>query len=129
MGIKILSTYFRLLDLSNSGLAKVRLRTKLLISLTLLIAALTFATLAVVRHAAQQQVRTAVEQDARNSVLTFQNLRAQRQIQLDRTADLLATHTTLKAIMADEALARIQDASERIGRSVDTERFALADWR
>ena len=72
MGIKILSTYFRLLDLSNSGLAKARLRTKLLISLTLLIAALTFATLAVVRHAAEEQVRTAVEQDARNSVLTFQ---------------------------------------------------------
>ncbi|HEY4950821.1 MAG TPA: ATP-binding protein [Candidatus Acidoferrales bacterium] len=129
MGIKILSTYFRLLDLPNSGLAKARLRTKFLISLTLLIAALTFATLAVVRHAAEAQVRTAVEQDAHNSVSTFQNLRAERQIQLDRTADLLATLPTLKAMMADEKLTRIQDASEKIWRSGDTELFALADWK
>jgi signal transduction histidine kinase/ActR/RegA family two-component response regulator len=129
MGIKILSTYFRLLGLSNSGLAKARLRTKLLISLTLLIAALTFATLAVVRHAAEAQVRTAVEQDARNSVLTFQNLRKERQIQLDRTAELLATLPTLKEMMADEKLARIQNASEQIWRSGDTELFALADWK
>ena len=76
----ITSTFLRWLDVSDSALAKARLRTKLLLSLTLLIAALTFATLAVVGHAAQDQVRTAVEKDARNSVLTFQNLR-------DRTPD------------------------------------------
>jgi signal transduction histidine kinase/ActR/RegA family two-component response regulator len=129
MGIKIPSTYFRLLEISHSGLAKARLRTKLLLSLTLLIAALTFATLAVVRHAAEEQVRTAVEQDARNSVLTFQNLRAERQTQLDRTAEVLATLPSVKQMMADEELAGIQDASEQIWRSGDTELFALADWK
>src|SRR6202451_3279900 len=128
MGIRIPSTYLRSLDTLNSGLAKARLRTKFLVSLTLLIAALTFATLAVVRHAAQEQVRAAVEQDARNSVLTFQTLRAERQIQLERTAELLATLPELKAMMADEQLSGMQDASEQMWRSGDTELFALADW-
>ena len=96
MGIRLSSTYLRSLDLSELGLAKARLRTKFLLSLVLLIAALTFATLAVVRHAAEEQVRTAVEQDARNSVRTFQNLRAERQIELDRAAELLATLPELR---------------------------------
>ncbi len=91
MANAISSTFLRWLDASDSALAKARLRTKLLLSLTLLIAALTFATLAVVRHAAEEQVRTAVEKDARNSVLTFQNLRSERQFQLERAAELLAT--------------------------------------
>jgi len=128
MGTRIPSTYLRSLEVLNSGLAKARLRTKFLVSLTLLIAALTFATLAVVRHAAQEQVRAAVEQDARNSVLTFQTLRAERQIQLERTAELLATLPALKEMMADEQLSGMQDASEQMWRSGDTELFALADW-
>src|SRR5271170_1003691 len=128
MGIRIPSTYLRSLEVLNSGLAKARLRTKFLVSLTLLIAALTFATLAVVHHAAEEQVRAAVEQDARNSVLTFQTLRAERQIQLERTAELLATLPELKAVMADQQLSGMQDASEQMWRSGDTELFALADW-
>ena len=127
MGNPIISTFLRWLDTTDSGLAKARLRTKLLLSLTLLIAALTFATLAVVRHAAEEQVRTAVEKDARNSVLTFQNLHAERQIQLERTAELLATLPALKAMMADAKIPSIQDASEQMWRSGDTELFALAD--
>ncbi len=128
MGIQILSTYLRSLHVSKSGLAKARLRTKFLLSLTLLIAALTFATLAIVRHAAEEQVRTAVERDLRNSVLTFQDLRAERQVQLERSAELLATLPALKFMMADEKIAGIQDASEPLWRSGDAELFALADW-
>ena len=128
MGIRLSSTYLRSLDLSELGLAKARLRTKFLLSLTLLIAALTFATLAVVRHAAEEQVRTAVEQDARNSVLTFQNLRAERQVELERSAELLATLPELKAMMADEKLSDIQSSSEEVWRAGDAELFALADW-
>ncbi|MGD0427741.1 MAG: ATP-binding protein [Candidatus Acidiferrales bacterium] len=129
MGSRISSAYLRSLDASNWGLAKARLRTKFLLSLTLLIAALTFATLAVVRHAAEGQVRAGVEQDARNSVLTFQNLRAERQIQLERTAELLATLPALKEMMADEQVSAMQDASEEIWRSGDSQLFALANWK
>ena len=128
MGYSNSSAYLRSLALCNLALAKPRLRTRFLLSLTLLIAALTFATLAVVRHAAEAQVRAAVEHDARNSVLTFQNLRAERQVQLEHNAELLATLPALKEMMADEKLSKMQDASESIWRSGDTELFALADW-
>ncbi|MFZ3217243.1 MAG: ATP-binding protein [Candidatus Acidiferrales bacterium] len=113
---------------SNAALGKTRLRTKFLLSVVLIIATLTFATLAIVRHAAEEQVRRSVEQDARNSVLTFQNLRTERQIELDRSAQLLATLPDLKEMMADENVAGIQDASEEIWRSGDIDLFALADW-
>jgi signal transduction histidine kinase/ActR/RegA family two-component response regulator len=129
MGRIIASIYLRSLNVSHWRLAKAHLRTKFLLSLTLLIAALTFATLAVVRHAAEEQVRTGVEQDARNSVLTFQNLRSERQIQLKRTAEIFATQPALKEMMADEQVSAIQDASEEIWRSGDTELFALANWK
>jgi|SRR5579863_5292420 len=128
MGYRVVSAYLRSLTPSNWGPTRVRLRTKFLLSLTLLIGALTFATLAVVRHAAEGQVRAGVEQDARNSVLTFQNLRSERQIQLDRAAELLATLPALKEMMADEQVSALQDASEQMWRSGDTELFALADW-
>ena len=49
---------------------RLRLRTKFLLSLVLVIAALTFSTLLIVGHAAEGQVQKAIEQDTRNSVLT-----------------------------------------------------------
>src|ERR1700731_4012196 len=71
--------------------ANLRLHTKFLISLVVVIAALTFSTLLIVGHAAEEQVQTAIEQDTRNSVLTFQNVRAGRQVELVRQAEVLAT--------------------------------------
>jgi HAMP domain-containing protein len=128
MGHRVSSAYLRSFAIPKLGLAKVRLRTKFLLSLTIVIAALTFATLAVVRHAAEELVRESVEQDARNSVLTFQNLRAERQFELERSAELLATLPELKAMMADDQVSSIQDASEPMWRSGETELFALANW-
>jgi signal transduction histidine kinase/CheY-like chemotaxis protein len=128
MRARTLSTHLRSLGIRKSQTAKLRLRTKFLLSVIAIIATLTFATLAIVRHAAEEQVRRGVEQDTRNSVITFQNLRAERQIELDRSAQLLATLPALKEMMADERLDSIQDASEPMWRSGDTELFALANW-
>src|ERR1700734_4546777 len=77
------------------------LRTKFLLSLVLIIAGLTFATLLIVGHTAEEQVQKALEQDTRNSVGTFENVRAERQIELDRDAEILATLPSMKSIMAD----------------------------
>jgi signal transduction histidine kinase/ActR/RegA family two-component response regulator len=107
----------------------LRLRTKFLLSLVLVIAGLTFSTLLIVGHAAEGQVQKAIEQDTRNSVGTFQNVRAERQIELNRDADILATLPSIKSIMADEDPATIQEASEEAWRSSNTELFALTDWR
>src|ERR1700723_2806643 len=94
----------------------LRLRTKFLLSLVLVIAGLTFATLAIVGHGAEEQVQKGIEQDTRNSVGTFQNLHAQRQIELNRDAEILATLPSIKSVMADGRPDAIQTASEQAWR-------------
>ncbi|HMD40387.1 MAG TPA: ATP-binding protein [Candidatus Acidoferrum sp.] len=76
--------------------SKIRLRTKFLLSLVLIIAALTCTTLLVVRHVAEVQVQMHVEDDARTAILTFQVVERQRQLALSRKADLLAMLATMK---------------------------------
>src|ERR1041384_519522 len=73
------------------GHTNLRLRTKLLLSLVLSTAALTSATLLVVRHSAQAQIQRQIEQDARNALLTIQAVQHQREMLLTRKADLLAS--------------------------------------
>ena len=106
----------------------LRLRTKFLLSLVLVIAGFTFGTLAIVGHAAEQQVQKAIEQDTRNSVGTFQNVHTERQFELNRDAEILATLPSIKSMMADEETDNIQAASDDAWRSGNTELFALADW-
>ena len=109
--------------------AGMRLRTRLLLSLVLVIAALTFSTLLIVGGSAREQVQKAAEQDTRNSVLTFQNLHAERQLELSRDTEILASLPALKALMADEDPANIQQAFEEVSRSSDADLFALSDWK
>ena len=92
----------------------LRLRTKFLLSVSTIIAGLTFATLLIVGRATEEQVLKSVEQDTRNSQLTFQNLRAERQMELNRSADVFATLPAIKELMADENPTKMQDASEEI---------------
>ncbi len=101
----------------------LRLRTKLLVWLVLFTAALTSATLLVVRHSAQAQVQRQIEQDARNALLTIQAVQHQREMLLTRKADLLAT----LAFIRNGDAKTIQDASEDPWQSGDCDLFALAD--
>ena len=75
----------------ESGPFVLGLRTKFLFSIVLIIAGLTFATLLIVGHTAEGQVQREIEKDTRNSILTFENLRAERQLEENRQAELLAT--------------------------------------
>ena len=68
----------------RKGHTNLRLRTKLLLWLVLFTAALTSATLLVVRHSAQAQVQRQIEQDARNALLTIQAVQHQREMLLTR---------------------------------------------
>ena len=56
----------------------LRLRTKFLLSMVAVSAALTFTTLYVVRRTVQQQVRMEIERDLQNSVSTLHNFQKQR---------------------------------------------------
>ena len=107
----------------RKGHTNLRLRTKLLLWLVLFTAALTSATLLVVRHSAQAQVQKQIEQDARNALLTIQAVQHQREMLLTRKADLLAT----LAYIRNGDAKTIQDASEDPWQSGDCDLFALAD--
>ena len=88
---------------------------KFLLSLILVIAALTFSTLLIVGHSAEGQVQKAIEQDTRNSGLTFENIRAERQLELSRNSELISTSPAVKALMADSDAASMDDERRRVG--------------
>src|SRR6266702_444805 len=113
----------RVLQALLEGHNNLRLRTKLLLWLVLFTAALTSATLLVVRQSAQALVQRQIQQDARNAVLTIQAVQHQREMLLTRKADLLAT----LAYMRNGDATTIQDASQDPWQFGDCDLFALAD--
>jgi signal transduction histidine kinase len=90
---------------------KGTLRNKFLLSLALISALLTWATLMVVRRRVEIRVRGEIVQGLKNSVATFQTMQQQRESTLERSAALLATLPPLKAVMTSQDTATIQDAS------------------
>lgn len=106
---------------------KVRLRTKLLLSLVLTITALTCATLLIVRDRLSKRARQEIYEALRNSVVTFQNFQRQREIALARSAGLLANLPSLKALMTTQHAATIQDGAEDFWKLAGSDLFVLAD--
>jgi len=106
---------------------KAKLRTKFLLSLVIISASLTWATLLVVRQRVRLRVRDEIFEGLRNSVVTFQSLQRQRERMLERSAALLANLPSLKAVMTTEHEATIQDASTDFWRLVGSDLFVLAD--
>src|SRR5438094_8927945 len=103
------------------------LRTKFLLSLALISALLTWATLLLVQYRVRIHVREEIAQGLRNSLVTFQSLQQQRESMLERSAALLATLPPLKAVMTSRDAATIQDASEVFWRLAGSQLFVLAD--
>jgi signal transduction histidine kinase/ActR/RegA family two-component response regulator len=101
----------------------VNLRTKLLLPLVFVIAGLTGATLLVVRHSAEAQARTQIEQEVSNAILTVQAALNQRELLLSKKADLLAT----VAYIRNGDPSAIDDAGEDTWQSSDCNLFAIAD--
>src|SRR5208282_4111395 len=102
----------------------IRLRTKFLLSMVVVSAALTFTTLLVVRHTVQQEVRLGIQRDLENSVSAFRNFQKQREVTLERSAALLADLPNVRALMTTHDPATIQDASRDLwqlaGRAMRT---------
>lgn len=106
---------------------KLRLRTKLLLSLVLVSVGLTSASLLVARRIMGRQVRREISEDLRNSLSTFQNLQHQRELGLDRTTRLLADMPTLRALMTAPDAITIQDASRDVWKLAGTDLLVLSD--
>lgn len=105
----------------------VRLRTKFLLSMVVVSAALTFTTLVVVRHTVQRQVRLGIERDLQNSVSAFRNFQKQREVTLERSAALLADLPNVRALMTTRDASTIQDASRYIWQLSGSDLLLLAD--
>ena len=105
----------------------IRLRTKFLLSMVVVSAALTFTTLVVVRHSVQEQVRVGIERDLQNSVSAFRNFQEQRETTLERSAALLADLPNVRALMTTSDASTIQDASRYFWQLSGGDLLLLAD--
>jgi hypothetical protein len=105
----------------------IRLRTKFLLSMVAVSAALTFTTLWVVRHTVQQEVRLGIQRDLQNSVSAFHNFQEQSEVTLERSAALLADLPIVRAQMTTHDPATIQDASRGLWQLVGSDLLVLAD--
>ncbi len=105
----------------------MRLRTKFLLSMVVVSAALTFTTLLVVRRSVQQQVRLGIERDLQNSVSAFRSFQKQREGTLERSAALLADLPDVRALMTTHHAATIQDSSRHFWQLAGSDLLLLAD--
>jgi signal transduction histidine kinase len=105
----------------------IRLRTKFLLSMVAVSAALTFTTLLVVQHTVQQQVRLGIQRDLENSVSAFHSFQQQRETTLERSAVLLADLPIVRALMTTHHPATIQDASRDLWQHAGSDLLLLAD--
>jgi signal transduction histidine kinase len=105
----------------------IRLRTKFLLSMVVVSAALTLTTLLVVRHTVQQEVRLGIQRDLENSVSAFHSFQQQREVTLERSAALLADLPDVRALMTTHDPATIQDASRNLWQLAGSDLLLLAD--
>jgi signal transduction histidine kinase/ActR/RegA family two-component response regulator len=107
-------------------LRRFRLRTKFLLALLVITAALTSATLLIVSYSVEKRVRKSLQEDLYNSVKTYQSFDHQRQDILHRSAELLANLPNVRALMTSRDAATIQDASADIWQQSGSDLLVLA---
>jgi len=108
-------------------MASPRLQTQLLLSTLLIICALTGAILLIIRHTVRTRIADQVKYSTGASVQEFQTVQGQLQVQLSRTAALLAEIPTLKALMTTRDAPTIQDGSIPFWKLAGSDLFLLAD--
>ncbi|HLJ39851.1 MAG TPA: ATP-binding protein [Candidatus Acidoferrales bacterium] len=101
----------------------LRLRTKFLVSLILITSGLTCGALLIVGRTAKAEAQRQIEEEASNTIMTFQVMQHQHEIALQHKADLLAA----LAMMRNGDATTIQEASEDPWQSEDCNLFLLAD--
>jgi signal transduction histidine kinase/CheY-like chemotaxis protein len=103
------------------------LRTKILLALLAISAGLTCGTLAIVRYTVQKKVRESIRLDLRSSVRTYEIFAKQREESLNRSAALLASLPTVRALMTTQHIPTIQDASGGLLDESGADLLVLAD--
>ncbi len=108
-------------------MARLRLQSQLLLSTLLIICALTGAILLIIRQTVRTQIADQVKFSTEASFQEFGTVQKQLQLQLSRTASLLAEIPTLKALMTTGDAATIQDGSIPFWRLAGSDLFLLAN--
>ena len=106
-------------------MARLRLRTQLLVATLLIICTLLGALLLIVRRTVRTEIADGVRQSTDASLHAFENVQQERERQLSRTAALLAELPTLKAMMPSGHALTIQDASEPFWKLAGSQLFVL----
>lgn len=108
-------------------MARLRLQTQLLLSTLVIICALTGAILLIIRNTVRKQIDEQVKESTEATVRGFESAQKQLQVQLSRTAALLAEIPTLKALMTTQDAPTIQDGSVPFWNLAGSDLFLLAD--
>jgi signal transduction histidine kinase/type II secretory pathway pseudopilin PulG len=108
-------------------MARLRLQTQLLVSTLLIICTLAGAILLVIRYTVRTQIAEQVKQSTNAAIQEFDTVQLQFQLQLSRTAAVLADIPTLKALMTTNDAPTIQDASTSFWQQSGSDLFLLAD--
>ena len=105
----------------------VRTHILLVVAMALVIAVVTGVSLLLIRHRLRAEVAGDLSQDLSHSVITFQNLQAERIGALERENSLLAELPTLKALMTSGDDLTIQDGATEFWQLSGNDLFALID--
>jgi signal transduction histidine kinase len=108
-------------------MARLRLQSQLLLSTLLIICTLAGAILLIIRHTVRTQIADQVKFSTEASFQEFESVQRQLQLQLSRTASLLAEIPTLKALMTTQDAPTIQDGSVPFWKLAGSDLFLLAD--
>lgn len=114
-------------DSANWLLPRLRLRTRFLLSMLLITAALTTTSLFLVQRSIRNNVRQSIAVNLRNSVAAFQDFRHERETMLTSDVALLADLPITRAIMTSPDPVTIQDASQDISQIAASDLFVMVD--
>ncbi len=103
-----------------------RLRSQLFIAALLIILGLTGSLLLFIRHTVNVEVQKEIRNGTDESVRAFETVQRQRELQLSRTAAMLAELPTLKALMSTQHAPTIQDGSETFWKLAGSDLFVLS---
>src|SRR3984957_13496116 len=103
----------------------IRTHVLLVVAMALVIAIVTCVCLLLIRHSLRAQVTEDLSQDLNHSVITFQDLQAERVAALERENSLLAELPTVKALMTSGDELTIQDGATEFWQLSGNDLFAL----
>lgn len=103
----------------------LKLRTQFLIATLLILVTLTGGSLLIIRYTVRSEIDSQVRRGVVASVRAFESVQQQRELQLSRTAAMLAEQPILKALMATDAVT-IQDGSLGLWKLSGSDLLVLA---